>query len=56
MEEMIKQSKDYQLQSLISKFTRFRQECTTNTEEEILMTAIDLAKKELKSRNIEIKN
>lgn len=52
MEEIIKEAKDYQLQSLILQFSRFYSEATTNTAGEILRLAIYKAKEECKDRGI----
>jgi hypothetical protein len=52
LEQQMKDSKDYQLQSLISQFTRFKSEVTTNTAESILRDCISAAKTECDNRGI----
>lgn len=52
LEEQMSTSKDYQLQSLISQFTRFYQESVTNTASDILKESIYYAKKECDKRGI----
>jgi hypothetical protein len=52
IDEQIKDSKDYQLQSLIRQYTEFYNECTTNTAGAIIRMALIKAKTECDVRNI----
>lgn len=52
LEEQMSTSKDYQLQSLITQFSRFLTECVTNTSYNILKESIYYAKKECDKRGI----
>lgn len=50
--ELMKESKDYQLQSLIDQFERFYKESATNTSAYILREALYYAKQECDNRGI----
>jgi len=55
LEEQMSTSKDYQLQSLISQFSRFYNESVCNTSSDILKESIYYAKKECDKRGISYK-